>query len=326
MSIPYGGGYAPQPTRTPTGRVNFGWIGESWSLFTSNAGTWIVTTLAALAVPIIGYVIFVAVIMSSMFAHGAVTGRATSPPVIPQGFVAGMYAVMLLYFPYIMAGYLRMATKQVRGEPLNFTDLFSGGPTTLRMIGLSVLVMAVGLLLEFILAAICGVSGFMWSSITMSTAASAPPPLAGFLVWELLVLVFSALLSPLVVPAYVLVADNWSIFDALRSSVSTVAGDWLRGVGLNIVLGFIYVASAIPCGLGIFVTLPMMALVLALVYRDMIGMPGMPQPGSFYTQPEVGAYYSEQPVVWPPPPHPGAANPNPPPNSGQGGWTPPPGA
>lgn len=55
MSVPYGmpaGG-----VYQPPGRVNFGWIGESFELFKANAGVWIVATLLSLVPSIIGFII-----------------------------------------------------------------------------------------------------------------------------------------------------------------------------------------------------------------------------------------------------------------------------
>jgi len=67
-----------------------------------------------------------------------------------------------------------------------------------------------------------------------------------------------------------------------------------------LVLGLLVAVSIIPCGLGLFVTLPMFFLVSALAYRDMIGMPGaVSTTGAYGVPPGYGA---SQSGVWPPPP------------------------
>ena len=60
-------------------------------------------------------------------------------------------------------------------------------------------------------------------------------------------------------------------------------------------MGLLALVSALPLGLGLLVTVPMVFLLPALAYRDMVGMPGMvfPAPPS-YDPPQAG--------VWPPPP------------------------
>ena len=56
-----------------------------------------------------------------------------------------------------------------------------------------------------------------------------------------------------------------------------MAKDLGRGVLFLFLFGILLFLSAIPCGLGLLVTLPMLYLISALAYRDMIGIPGLPR-------------------------------------------------
>ena len=293
MSTLYGGPAAYGPPR----KVNFGWIGESFELFKANAGVWIVAVLVSVGVPALMGGLIGGMIGFNAAAHpppvsptfggpgapfgsaGAPFGGGASPfgggspfnnPALggglPLGVNVGLRIFSWVWTAFFYGGVYRMAVNQVRGRAISFGDIFSGGPTFLPMLGFSFvygLAVGVGTLL-------CVVPGF--------------------------------LLAGLLLAGYALIADGAGIGDAISRSNDGMKADMWSAAGFVFVLGLLVLVSAIPCGLGLFVTMPMFWLISALAYRDMVGMPGLAAPaGPVYGQPQSG--------VWPPPPAPGQAPP-----------------
>ena len=280
MSVAYGGppsgaGYLPP------GRVNFGWIGEAFELFKANAGVWIVATLMAFVPSLIGGVIGFSV------GFAAARSGTINPPAygqspfggqsltggLPPALYWSVQIFSLVYSAWLYSGIYQTAVKQVRGEMVSVGDIFSGGPLMLKMLGFNlVYALAVGIGLIF-----CLVPGF--------------------------------LLSGLLFPGYALIVEGETVGNAISRSMDAMKRDMWNAAAFVFVLGLLVAVSIIPCGLGLFVTLPMFFLSGALAYRDMIGMPGAGQ-----AAPAYGA--GTAPGVWPPAP--GAWPPAP------GAWPPPP--
>lgn len=273
MSVSYG---EPTGAYAPPGRVNFGWIGEAFALFQANAGLWIVATLLSL-VPILVGAIVGAIYGATAAAsgnvppppdpsdRGAVLTRALSgglPPVLNLG----IRIVTAIYTAWLAGGVYRTAVKQVRGEAVSISDLFGGGDSMWKMLGFNI----VYNLLTFIGTLFCIVPG--------------------------------ALLAGLLFPGYALIADGESLGEAISRSMAAMKRDMWNAAAFIFVMGLLLLVSLIPCGLGLFVTLPMLYLVTALAYRDMIGMPGLGAPASAYGAGQYGAPPPNAPGVWPPPP------------------------
>ena len=269
----YGGGeYAPPR------KVNFGWINEAFSLFGAQAGLWIAAVLFVVGIPaVIGGIFGFAVgqqqhtLPAAGSFGGAAFGNILSGGLPPGvSFAIRLFGVVWTAFFY--GGIFRMAVKQVRGEFVSFSDLFSGGPTFLTFLGFNIIYgLAVGL-------------------------------------GTVLCIVPGLIVAALLLPAYALLADGRGISAALSESSDGMKQDLWNGVGLVLVLGLIVLVSAIPCGLGLFVTYPMLWLIPALAYRDMIGMPTAEGFAS------NTAPVSPSQGVWPPPP---SATQPPPPMFGQ---------
>ena len=276
MSVAYGGqsgGAAYQPP----GRVNFGWIGEAFELFKANAGVWIVATLMAFVPSIIGG------IAGGIYgAAAARSGSAGQPSFgqspfgggqnpftggLPPGLSVSIQIFSILYAAWLYGGIYRTAVKQVRGELISISDIFSGASWMWKILGFNIvygLVVGIGLVL-------CLVPGF--------------------------------LLSGLLFPGYALIADGETVGTAISRSMDAMKRDMWNAAAFVFVMGLLVAVSIIPCGLGLFVTLPMFFLVSALAYRDMIGMPGggqsAPAGGAYGTPPGV---WPPAPGAWPPPP------------------------
>ena len=188
-------------------------------------------------------------------------GRWAAP-----GANIGLRIFSAAWTAFFYGGVYRMAVKQVRGEPISFGDIFSGGPTFLPMLGFNIVYgLASGIGLLF-----CLVPGFLIMGLLLAGPA--------------------------------LVTDGAGVGGAISRSNDGMKVDMWNAAAFVFVMGLILVVSAVPCGLGLFVTVPMYWLISALAYRDMIGIPGLAAPAG----PSYGA---PQPGVWPPPPSAGQAPP-----------------
>lgn len=286
MSVSYGG---PTGGYAPPGRVNFGWLNESFDLFKANWVVWVLAVLVSMLVPVvIGAIIGALFGAANAASAGAGGFRRTSPfnSGLPVGVNLMTQAINLVYRAFIAGGLYRIAVKQVRGEPTSVGDVFSGGQYFLPMLGFTILYgLAVG-------------------------------------VGVILLIVPGLIVLYLMLPAFALIADGEGVSQAISRSVNGMKGDIWTGIAFILVLGLVMTLSACAFGLGLFVTYPMFWLVSALAYRDMIGMPGMAAPASPYGAGPYGAPPAYTPGVWPPPP--GLAPPGQPPPFGQS--TPPPAA
>ena len=275
MSVAYGsptGGYAPP------GRVNFGWIGEAFELFKANAGVWVVVTLMSLVPVLIGFI--VGAIYGASTALSGNSGQLPTPnpadPTaaftraltggLPPGLSAVIRVVSALYTAWLYGGVYRVAVKQVRGEVTSVGDVFSGGPLLWKMLGFNIVYGFAVLIGTFL----CIVPGF--------------------------------LLAGLLFPGYALIADGDNLGNAVSRSMDAMKRDMWSAAAFVFVLSLLLIASAIPCGLGLFVTIPMVHIVGALAYRDMVGMPGIAAPASPYGASPYGVPQASTPGVWPPPP------------------------
>src|SRR5262249_39286025 len=93
------------------------------------------------------------------------------------------------------------------------------------------------------------------------------------------------------------------IFEAIKTSVSATLPQWWMYVIFVLVLGIIAIAGLIPCGLGLFVTFPLVFLTSAAAYRVtfLVGVPQSyewfrsAQPPSYQTTPAPPNYQARPP-------------------------------
>ena len=314
MSVAYGGpppggaGYGGGPV--PSGRASMEWINEAWRLFSAQAGTWIVSCLVATFLPLVLYFIF-SIVLGAGIGLGMASG--VSSPSAANGFASGasvgliLFVILfwaaygLLYLPFIYGGVYHMAVKQVRGELIGIADIFSGGPSTLRMLGYQMIyglftfVLTIVLSIPLTLLHVVNLAAFA----NRSSSFNAGSEIGGILIWYVLLLACFLVVAAISLPAHALIADGEGVFSAISRSLSAMKTQALPVIGLLVIFGLLYMVSAIPCGLGLLVTVPMFWLLSALAYRDMIGMPGLGAPASPYGAPPTPGY---TPGVWPPPP------------------------
>lgn len=269
MSTAYGGGaYSPPP------QINFNWISEAWELFRAQMGAWIVAlllyfvVLLAIGTPLAFVTGYAGELRDIMGGRGGVSHPGLGMAYIGSNLLFGLLlqAVNVL----MLGGLYRMAIRQVRGETIAATDIFSA------------LDMAVPLLITGILTQII---------VTIGTYLCLLPGLAamGLLMFAPL-LVIDRKLGPI---------------PAMSESFALLKSQWLMATLFYIVVVLIAELGLLALGVGILFTMPLMFISVALGYLTFTGQrPGLTpdygtaQPGVWPPPPSA----SPPPENWPPPP------------------------
>ncbi|MBU0480995.1 MAG: hypothetical protein KKG47_07825 [Proteobacteria bacterium] len=109
-----------------------------------------------------------------------------------------------------------------------------------------------------------------------------PIVIAAFLVSIMTTLGFILLILPgiylslaymLVIP--LIVDKKMSAWQAMEASRKAIHKHWFKVFGLYFVMGFIYLLSLIPLGLGIIWTMPMFVVMSGILYREIFGVSEM---------------------------------------------------
>lgn len=289
MSVAYGGppgGYAPPP---PTGRVDFGWLGQAWTLFTARMGVWIgafvlYALVAAVmwllwSIPTGIYVTFQQLISAAV--------NHTTPHVPPQNPYTqfarnqGFSLLLAAANAVFLAGFYRMALRQMRGEPISAAGAFSAFPQALPLAVVAVCVAGSVALLQGLLLGLLHLTGM---------PAAGAVSIAG-----LLAVIPSVVVQGLLMFAPLLVLDkNASAVDAILGSIRLLRGQWLMGVLFYFIAALIGGVGIMLCGIGAIATYPLFLISVAVGYL------ALTQPPPTYSAPYP--YAAPSPGVWPPPP------------------------
>lgn len=281
MSIPF------QPRITPPARIDFGWLGQAWTLFSAQAGVWIGALLlwflleavlwVLLAIPT-GVLASTRAIYTVLFTH---PGTPPRPSVSPyQDFAqTELFSILLAGLGAIFAGGLyRMALRQIRGEPVSVGSLFSALPRSLPLFLVGIFVPAALGLLE---------GAVLWL-LHFSLSPTAAVSVINFTAW------LPALLLPgLIMFAPLLVVDaDASAPAALLGSVRLLGSQWLMGILFYVVVSLVSGLGALLCGVGMLATYPLLFLSISLGYLIMTS--SLPLAETPINPAPAG--------VWPPPP------------------------
>jgi|DewCreStandDraft_4_1066084.scaffolds.fasta_scaffold00990_6 uncharacterized membrane protein len=226
------GGYSPAP------RVRFEAIGEAWSLFKADAGTWVLTSLIALIV--VGVVMAAVNLVGNLFLGAAQLSAPEMNPaamlaVLGSSLIVQLITSLIIMFAGVIvtAGIYRMALRRMRGEQISAGDLFNIGdvfPQVLIAGLLTSVIVTIGSLL-------CIIPGIIAAGLLMFTV-------------------------PLIVDRQM---DG---VEAISTSFRTLSADFLNTVLFYVVLSFIVFAGLLACCVGVLVTFPLYHLAVAIVYRD----------------------------------------------------------
>jgi len=214
--------------------VRFGdWISGGWNLFTAQWQVWslmgLVFFLPIMVVIGGGYAFFIWRVIDA----GSSQVNPTDFFVTFGGGLALLLVLVLFWISFIGAGMYRAAFRQLDGNKIEFSDIWSGGDLigkmaiTLVLVGLLTLV---GALLCYFPALIVG--GVLYFA------------------------------QPLVV------RKGLSPTEALRASYELASQDWLMFTLFAFVVGLIAQIGVYACYIGIIFSLPLAYTISAFAYRD----------------------------------------------------------
>jgi hypothetical protein len=262
--------------------VRFEWLGESWQVFSAQAGIWVVSALIYGVITfIVVYGLELALILPTIFSSVGGPGGAPPDPtalarsIMPRAYLVGvgLALAMVAINAFFWGGLLKMANKQVRGFPLSVGDLFKGGSAFLRLFGYQLIFYIPLLILGFAIT---------YPMTMRAYSALATSPYDPFAQMRAMMPVYAIALAldivPIILfglfwPAAALIADGEPLLAALGKSWNAMKGSWLLASVFMLVFFIILGVTAPFCLLPLLATIPMFMIISTLMYRDMIGMP-----------------------------------------------------
>lgn len=214
--------------------VRFGdWISGGWNLFVAQWQVWslmgltLFLPIAILAV--VAYVLFFVQIYSAGTTQKSFEEFLT----VFGASIVLFLGLLLAWISFIAAGMYRAAFKQLEGQTITYSDVWSGGPWTGTMIltmFLSTLLIAIGAILCYIPGVIVG--GLLYL---------APP---------------------------IVVRQNLSAVSAMQKSYEVTSQDWIMFAIFAFVVNLIAQLGVYACYIGMIFTLPLSYTIAAVAYRD----------------------------------------------------------
>lgn len=211
------------------------WIGTSWEIFRRSPWTWI---------------------LGLIICYGTL---------IPLALIPVVNLLLRIVSPLLMGGLVALADASRRGHPTGLRLIFQGfrrqtGP--LLMLGTAlVAVMALPVLL------LVAIDGPSWLKVALGFRD--PALMEGRLLLSLGYLMMTSILGLVVAfaPALVML-DGVRPLAAIRMSALGVVKNLLPGIVCALAFSLLFVASLIPLGLGLFVTVPMTVITIYAAYYD----------------------------------------------------------
>ncbi|MFN8558973.1 MAG: zinc ribbon domain-containing protein [Dehalococcoidia bacterium] len=222
---PYGAGAGAGAGPLPAGATPQFAIGEllnaGWEIMKAKLGS-------VLGILVGGYLLYLVALWIAFAVLGVIFAGLLRSQAL---FTIIIYPLLYISLSYFMGGVLTVMLKFARGQDPSFSDLFSKGHLTWKMLGAFVIIgIATGI--GFVLLIVPGVYLMLrW----------------GF--------------------AYFYVADDeMGPLEAMQASSNLTEGIKLRLLGVGIVLYLVYVAGFIAFGIGALITAPLAAITGTLLY------------------------------------------------------------
>ena len=189
-----------------------------------------------------GFVVFYAVLLAASFVLGGILGlvglsggESFSFGGVIAEILIGIFASAVSY-PF-MAGLNMVGIRRAADQPVSFNEIFSHFGRTVPLLITAVVMMALVYLGMFLL---------LIPGIYLSIA--------------------YILAIPLVVER------GLSPWQALETSRKAISQHWFKVFGLFLLLGIITMLSAIPLGIGLVWTIPLMVVAMGVLYRTIFGV------------------------------------------------------
>lgn len=184
-----------------------------------------------------------AIVFVILLVLGAVVGGGSTVLVGNDDGIPGVLTsliiqlvIMALMYPFV-AGIMMLGIERSVDLPLSYKSVFGYFAYTLPLLGVAVL-MSILVTIGFLLLIIPG--------IYLSLAYMFTVPLV--------------------------VEKNLGIWDAMETSRKAVTSHWFKLFFLFLIMGIILIVSALPFGIGLIWTYPMMVAMMGVMYRDIFGV------------------------------------------------------
>jgi len=181
----------------------------------------------------------VVVIMEIFNLFGLGTG-AIIPETISAKTLLIRFAIDMMSAALIMpllGGFIMMAIKHIDGKEISFKTLFAYTDKTLPLFIANLMIMTAVTLGLFLL---------ILPGIYLCVAYACAPAL--------------------------IIDKNMKPWAALEASRKAVGKQWFRVAGLIITMVLIFIISALPLGIGLIWTLPMMIILFSVIYKNIFGI------------------------------------------------------
>lgn len=217
-------------------KVRFGeWITEAWNLLTAKWQTWVVISII--------FIIPIGMIYGFMQYFGYKTQAPITEGNLIQSLIEnfmqsitlGLVTQFLITFvsAFFIGGIFNTAFKQLNGEEISPSDIFSGTEFYVNILVASLIIS----LLEFAGAFLCYIPSLIVRGLFFMTI-------------------------PLIV------RKNLSPLDAMKESFNATKGDWVMYTFFAFVVALLSALGVVACIVGVVFTLPLLFLTTAVAYRD----------------------------------------------------------
>jgi hypothetical protein len=279
MSVP-GGEIPGYPSYNRRPLIRFDAISEALRFLQTDMGTWIVATLIYLLIE--GAI--TGVFMGSMFVEMfAGIGSGKPPKNVQPSFLSTTVFTLVIaaVSAFLSGGLYRMATKQLRGEPINPGMLFGAGDVYPALLGFTL---------------ILSIAGMLFNLLPGGVFISLP---------------FTVIIGGLLMFTVPLIADKrMRLGEALGASWGALSSQGLMAILFYFVTSVIAGLGFIACCVGLLFTVPLQILSVSCLYRDFFMEPVGPT--GPYTPPPSGFTPPSDQGAPPPPPPPPPPAPEPP--------------
>ncbi len=222
-------------------KVRFGeWISEGFNLLKAEWQTWALITLIYF-IPI-GLIYGISQALSFQFSQQMNMQARSFTDLIrvmtqsmAQSLVLSLVTAFVMNFiqAFLLGGIYKTAFKQLRGETIAVSDMFSGMDLFVKILVAAVLLT----IIQFVGAMLCYIPMLIAQGLLFFTI-------------------------PLIVK------QNMEPIDALKASVQATKGDWLMFILFAFVANVLAVIGVIACLIGILFTFPLLFLFTSVAYRD----------------------------------------------------------
>ena len=245
------GGAEPVPTR-----ISFGQAWQTtWKVFSENLGVLLLVTLIVGGMVVIAYISIAAIAVALIFA---VANQNAGPMILIVAVPIGLALLIvgLIAYSWIEAGLALVTVRLCRGVSVQATDIFSGGPYTVRVVLLNLLRGVINVTISIA----CALIG-------QALAMAADEPAVGA-VGSLLANVTNYIVTLLLLLTTFFIVDrNLDVLRAVSTSMQFMRGNKLTVFGLHLVSGLCVVGVVLlTCGVGALFILPFYLALHAVIY------------------------------------------------------------